>query len=701
MSKDLIWFSRILIFIILVSTGLVGITLFSKSTLAARLFPTPTLPFLGQQYPTLTPDRLLLALGQTPSAGTASAHPTVDSQPALPLRAAFYSASYPAAWDQKGLRPFTIYTPSLGAYDSTDASVIRAHIAAMQYGNIAAGLVSWSGQGTSSDAAFQKILAVTAGTPFHWALVYELEAQSNPTVSQLSADLGYVRDHYAGDPAYLRISHRFVIFVSTNAGDNCETASRWIQANNVNAYVVIQTIPGYKTCGSQPDGWYTSSPSASDDYEQGYSYTISPGAWTADGKPTLARDLSQWYSSIRRMISSDAPLQLITSFNRWGEGSAVESAVEWQTSSAYGAYLDALHLDGGGYPPLTALKAPMATPVLRVALAPTATSSPSVVPATVPPSPSATVSASATARATPSPAPNATVAPAPSVTATLSSHDVVLAAAGDIACDPSTTSSKNACRQVATSDLLMALRQSGHLDAVAPLGDDAYDNGSLTQFTSLYDSTWGRLKSITHPTAGIHEYQTPGAAGYFQYFGAAAGDPGKGYYSYDLGAWHVIVLNSNCTAAAGCGPGSPQEQWLRGDLGSNANKCTLAYWHTPMFSSSSKGNSTKMKAMWQDLYNFGTSLVLNADAHDYERFAPQNADGQADPQGIREFVVGTGGGGHSPLFDLQPNTEVFNDNTYGVLKLTLHSNSYEWQFLPEPGKTFTDSGNAACQPRQP
>lgn len=695
MSKDLIWFSRVLILVILLSTALVGITLFSKSALAAQLFPTATIAFTGRQYPTLTPDSFLLILGQTPAAEKNIAPAvlaTPDSQPPLPLRAAFYSANYPSAWDQKGLSPFTIYTPSLGRYDSTDASIIRAHIAAMQYGNIRAGIVSWSGPSTYSDAAFPKVLAATASTAFHWALVYEPEATGNPPVSQLATDLGYVRDHYASDPAYLRINHRPVVFVNTNPGDNCETASRWIQANDVSAFVVLKIVPGYKACGSQPDEWYAYNVSTADDYEQGYSYTVSPGAWSADGKPTLPRDLAQWYSSVRRMISSNAPLQLIASFNQWGEGSAVESAVEWRTSSGYGAYLDALHWNGETYPPLSALKAPQSTPSTHVVVAATATRAPLFVP-TMPGSTTVVPSTAA--------APSATARPVPSATAAPASHDVVLAAAGDIACDPTTATSKTSCRQVATSDILVALRQSGHLDAVAPLGDDAYDNGALDKFTSLYDSTWGRLKDITHPAVGIHEYQTPGAAGYFKYFGPAAGDPGKGYYSYDLGAWHVIVLNSSCSEVGGCGQGSPQEQWLRGDLGSNASKCTLAYWHTPMFSSSSKGNSTKMKAMWQDLYNFGAALVLNADAHDYERFALQDATGQADARGIREFVVGTGGGGHSSLFELQPNTEVFNDNTYGVLKLTLHSNSYDWQFLPEPGKTFTDSGSASCQPRQP
>jgi hypothetical protein len=244
------------------------------------------------------------------------------------------------------------------------------------------------------------------------------------------------------------------------------------------------------------------------------------------------------------------------------------------------------------------------------------------------------------------------------------------------------------------------------LTAVLPLGDAQYDCGGATAFSTSYDPTWGRVKAISSPVVGNHEYQTsPGtgcdatgkALGYFDYFGAAAGDPSKGYYSYDIGAWHIVALNTNDTCKfVSCSAGSPQEQWLRADLAAHPARCTLAYWHAPRFWSGS--TSLKYQAFWDDLYNAGADVVLNGHAHNYERFAPQDPAGNADPAiGIREFVVGTGGASHAGTPTIfAPNSEVFDRTTFGVLKLTLHATSYDWKFVPEAGKTFTDSGTNAC-----
>jgi len=227
---------------------------------------------------------------------------------------------------------------------------------------------------------------------------------------------------------------------------------------------------------------------------------------------------------------------------------------------------------------------------------------------------------------------------------------------------------------------------------VFTLGDNAYPDGTLTQFNNCYGPTWGRHKNRTKPSLGNHDYHTAGAAGYFDYFGIAAGDRTKGYYSYNLGAWHIIVLNSEITQSAG----SPQENWLRADLAANPKVCTLAYWHKPRFSSGQHGNIPGSQALWQALYDYGADVVLNGHDHTYERFAPQNPNGQADPRGIREFVVGTGGAALYSFTSNQPNSEVRNNTTWGVLKLTLHSTSYDWQFIPIAGQTFTDSGSANC-----
>jgi len=227
---------------------------------------------------------------------------------------------------------------------------------------------------------------------------------------------------------------------------------------------------------------------------------------------------------------------------------------------------------------------------------------------------------------------------------------------------------------------------------VFTLGDNVYQDGTLAQFNDCYSPNWGRHKSRTRPVPGNHDYHVAGAAGYFDYFGAAAGDRSKGYYSYDLGAWHILALNSEIALNAG----SAQEQWLRAELAAHSNVCTLAYWHRPRFSSGQHGNNTDVQALWQALYQYHADVVLNGHDHTYERFAPQNPNAQADANGIREFVVGTGGIGLYAFLTVEPNSQVRNNTTHGVLMLTLHATSYDWQFVPIAGETFTDSGTSNC-----
>ena len=228
-------------------------------------------------------------------------------------------------------------------------------------------------------------------------------------------------------------------------------------------------------------------------------------------------------------------------------------------------------------------------------------------------------------------------------------------------------------------------------------GDLAYPDGSKENF-DCYDKTWGRVKSRTRPAPGNHEFHAAGATPYFDYFGAAAGDPRLGYYSYELASWHIIVLNSECIDVGGCEPGSPQEKWLRADLAAHPVACTLAYWHKPLFSSgNAHGNDLTVKPFWQALYEANASVIIGGHDHDYERFAPQNPEGAADSKhGIREFVVGTGGKNHRPFAEIKPNSEVRDFTAFGVLKLSLRPKSYDWEFIPEAGKGFTDSGSGSC-----
>ena len=262
----------------------------------------------------------------------------------------------------------------------------------------------------------------------------------------------------------------------------------------------------------------------------------------------------------------------------------------------------------------------------------------------------------------------------------------VLVGAGDIA-DCTDLSGAEA-----TAKLLEKI--SGTVMAV---GDLAYPDGSRKNF-ECYDKTWGRVKSRTRPAPGNHEFHSAGATPYFDYFGSAAGDPKLGYYSYELGSWHIIVLNSECTDVGGCEAGSPQEKWLRADLAAHPVACTLAYWHKPLFSSgNAHGNDLAVKPLWQALYDANADVIIGGHDHDYERFAPQNPEGAADPKrGMREFVVGTGGKNHRPFGEIKANSEVRDFTAFGVLKLSLRPAGYDWEFIPEAGKGFTDSGSGSC-----
>lgn len=260
--------------------------------------------------------------------------------------------------------------------------------------------------------------------------------------------------------------------------------------------------------------------------------------------------------------------------------------------------------------------------------------------------------------------------------------DATLVGAGDIA-------SCSRDGDEATASLLDNI--SG---TVFTTGDNVYPDGTAEEFADCYGPSWGRHVERTRPSPGNHDYHTAEAAGYFEYFGSMAGEPGEGYYSYDLGAWHIIVLNSNIPVETG----SAQEQWLRTDLASHLVACTLAYWHHPRFSSGTvHGSDPSMQPLWQALYDNGADVVLAGHEHNYERFAPQDPHGTADPAGgIRQFVVGTGGRSLYPFGAPIANSEARNNDTYGVLKLTLHPSSYTWEFIPEAGKTFKDSGDASC-----
>jgi hypothetical protein len=275
-------------------------------------------------------------------------------------------------------------------------------------------------------------------------------------------------------------------------------------------------------------------------------------------------------------------------------------------------------------------------------------------------------------------------AASPATTAPDGAPARLMAGAGDIAmCDSG--------KDKRTAELLDELPGT-----VFTLGDNAYDRGTPWEFKHCYGPTCGRHFNRTRPSVGNHEYKTADAAGYFGYFGDRAATPGRGWYAYDRGAWRVYVLNSNCDEIGGCWVGSRQERWLRADLAARPHTCVLAYWHEPRFSSGFHGNTPSVSGLWKTLYAAGADVIMNGHDHDYERFAPQDVQAQPDPaRGIREFVVGTGGG---PLRDfelIKPNSEVRSASHYGVMRLRLGDGWYGWRFRSVDG-AYVDAGEDVC-----
>ncbi|HEX8702284.1 MAG TPA: Calx-beta domain-containing protein, partial [Myxococcaceae bacterium] len=540
----------------------------------------------------------------------------------LPLRAAFYSASYPEAWQVGGQSPHD--TPVLGHYDSSSQSVVDAHLAALDAAKVRVSIASWWGQGLHQEnSRIPLLLERTRARPssLRWALAYEKEGLGTPSVTELQADLNYIRRTYATDSAYAILNGKPVLFVRNADDTTCEVADRWAAANQAYGFhLILQAFPGSQNCVSQPAGWYPYAPALAESRQAGSAFVISPGYWKADEPtPRLARDVARWRQNIRNMLASGEPWQLITTFNEWGQGTAVEEANGW-TSASHGAYLDALANDGAEPP----------------------------------------------------------------------TADPVIVAAGDIA--------GGWTQDEATAQVIDTLNPT----AVLLLGDNVYGSGSPSEYTNYYASNWGRHKAKTYPVPGNHDHATANLAGYCGYFGAAAQcKNGYSYYSFDLGNWHIIALDSGCSSPSTCAnpmlAGSEMRTWLAADLAANTKPCTLAVLHHPRFSSGAHGNDPRSSEVWTELYNAGVELVLSGHEHDYERFAPQRPSGVADPAtGIRQFVVGTGGTGLRAFNTVQPNSEVRESSTHGVLKLTLRANSYDWEFVPIAGQTFTDTGTGTC-----
>ena len=306
--------------------------------------PTPTATPRPTATPTPSPTATPTPSPTVASTPTPTPDPSGPPTSASPIRAAFYYPWFPEAWDQSGVNPFTHYHPSVGFYSGASSSVVAGQIAAMQYGKISVGIASWWGQGSQTDAKVPMLLSTAAGTGFKWAIYYEREGSADPSATAIASDLAYINAHYGSNPSFYRIDGRPVIFVYAQPADGCAMAGRWAQANASHAdYVVLKVFPGYAACASQPDQWHQYSPAVAEDHQAGRCFAISPGFWLATGAVRLARDLARWQQEVRDMVASREPWQLVTTFNEWGEGTAVETATEWPSASGFGAYLDALH----------------------------------------------------------------------------------------------------------------------------------------------------------------------------------------------------------------------------------------------------------------------------------------------------------------------------------------------------------------------
>ncbi len=661
----------------------------------------------------------LLALAFV-TAGARSGPPHAGTRARAPLRAIVYLTA-PVRLGDSALRP----APTSRRDDS---AAIGRHIAALQWARADVAIIAWSPPSSAADRKLTAVLATIASSRARLRVAALLDHPHGTEVSQIET----LAASQASSPGYLRIRSRPAVFVASadRSLRSCVRARRWRVA--ARAFWLAQAaFPGYRRCLSAADSWFGDEPDARSGRAPG-TFMIRPGFWpSGTTTPTVERSMDAWQRSIARMNASGAPLQIVDSLKDWAGGTAIEPSAAWPSGSGFGAYLDALHAQPPGvvrrvtapsveavrFSRVTAHSASVETAVSAgnaagawwVEFGPTTaygqmTAPVSISVATPRREVKATLSAlsAATAyhaRVVVSTSAGTVASPDSVFTTQADPSSVRVAAAGDIACDPSSSSfnggvgTATECHQRGVSDAILA----GRYDAVLPLGDVQYESGSADEFAGSYEPSWGRLKAITHPAVGNHEYGSPGAAQYFRYFGAAAGDPERGYYSYDLGSWHLIVLNSNCARIGGCAEGSLQEVWLRADLAAHPVRCVAAYWHHPRFSSGQNGDTQAMTTIWADLYAAGADVVLSGHDHDYERFAPQDAAGvRDDSRGIREFVVGTGGKNHMKFKAIEANSEVHDTSSFGFLEVTLSDGAYAWKFVSDPPGGLSDSGSGIC-----
>lgn len=605
----------------------------------------------------------------------------------LPITAGFF-------YDESFRHSSDHYHPAV-EFDSDNPTSVAAQVAGMRYAGMQAAIASWWGQGQHGEATRFPILR-DAATAAGLGLIpyYEPEGQANQSVARIQVDLAYL-----APLATVRVGGKPVIFVYNARSDtsNCAEVTKWKQATAGFStwYVNLKVFGGYASCPDQPSSWHQYGPAVAEQNHLPYSTVISPGFWHYnETTPRLARDPVRWAQNVAHLKASTAQWKLVTSWNEWGEATSVEPSPSWQSGSGWGTYADELRrqlVDNGPAPS----PSPTATPSPSPTVSPSPSGSPSPTPTTPSPAP--------TTPSSPSPAP-----PSPSSTGTPPGSITVLAA-GDIVAQGSTGYGSSSNADGWTAGLITVLNPA----AVLSLGDNQYESGSLAQYNAGWGRTscaspghcdaWGQHLDVMYPAPGNHEWQTAGAAGYLSYFAARLATIGSDtptptgatWYSFDLAAWHFVSLDSEVSLASG----SSQLTWLAADLAANNGRPTLAYWHHPTWSSGEHHSTSGQAALTSLLVgDTDVQIVLNGHDHDYERFAPMGTNGPA-ANGIRYWVVGTGGKSHYCAYSPVAGTQVFNCNTYGVLGLTLSPTGYSWAFHPATATgSFTDSGSSGLRP---
>lgn len=586
------------------------------------------------------------------------------------------------------------YHPAASGFDSDNPTDVAHQMAGMRDAGMQAVIASWWGQGQHGELTRFPILRATAS---HAGLglipYYEPEGQANQTFMQIQADLAYL-----APLATVHIGGKPVIFVYNARGDtsNCATVTKWKTATVgfTSWYVNMKVFGGFAACPDQPSSWHQYGPAERESVHLPWSFNISPGFWHyQETTPRRLRDPAIWAQNVAHMKASGAQWKLVTSWNEWGEATSVEPSASWQSGSGWGTYVDELHrqlVDGVNPGPTPSPSGSTSSPTPSPSGS--TSGSPSPTPSTTSPTPSPSTSTSSS----PSPTPGPT-SPSPSPTPT--GPSVTVMAVGDIVGQGSSGYGSSSNADGYTAELLTRYSPN----AILTLGDNQYESGSLSQYTAGWGRStcagpgncdaWGQHLGVMHPVPGNHEYGTSNAGGYRLYFGLLSSGPL--YYSYNVGSWHFIALDSNVSMGAT----SAQAVWLLSDLATNNGKPTIVYYHHPTYSSGEHGNTGGQSGVVNIMAaDRDVQIVLNGHDHDYERFRPMGTNGPV-LDGIRFFVVGTGGKSHYCANSAEAGSQMFNCDTYGALRLTLSPTGYSWQFhnineVGASGNTFTDAGSS-------